>query len=251
MEEEGEGEEEEEEGEEGEEGEEEEEEEASEEEEEEEGGEEESGDAASESFLESSQDDVESASVSDRNEDTCAKCHEDGELICCETCPRAFHTECVGLSRVPRGDWFCDVCTKKRKRNASSSRRASAESGKVGGKASSRASAKATRGAAGIDGGDDVMGHCQVILRELELHPLSTDFLQPVNKRDAPDYYTVVKKPMDFNTIKEKLNFLIYKSSDAFAADIRLVFSNAVYYNGPKHQVAKDAAKLAKMFEVC
>jgi hypothetical protein len=32
-------------------------------------------------------------------------------LICCETCPATFHTECIGLSEVPVDDWFCPACT--------------------------------------------------------------------------------------------------------------------------------------------
>lgn len=179
---------------------------------------------------------TDSGSSTDPNDDVCAACGEDGELMCCETCPRAFHTECVGLMRVPRGDWFCDHCKKKQKR----AERESGPRGRTGGKSSRRGS--------GID--EDLMAVCQAVLRELETHPLSADFLNPVSKRDAPDYYKVVKKPMDFSTIKDKLNFLSYKSHDKFASDVRLVFSNAIFYNGPKHLVAKDAAKLSKVFEV-
>jgi hypothetical protein len=40
----------------------------------------------------------------------CNKCGGVGELLLCETCPKAFHVECVGLTAVPEGDWFCDDC---------------------------------------------------------------------------------------------------------------------------------------------
>ena len=46
----------------------------------------------------------------DWNDDLCRVCSDGGELICCEGCPAAFHKECVGLSKIPEGDWFCPAC---------------------------------------------------------------------------------------------------------------------------------------------
>ena len=46
----------------------------------------------------------------DWNDDLCRVCSDGGELICCEGCPGAFHKECVGLSEIPEGDWFCPTC---------------------------------------------------------------------------------------------------------------------------------------------
>lgn len=47
---------------------------------------------------------------SDKNDDICSLCHNEGELILCDTCPSAFHTSCLGLSEVADGDWFCPSC---------------------------------------------------------------------------------------------------------------------------------------------
>ena len=40
-------------------------------------------------------------------------CSEGGELLCCDTCPLAYHIHCVypPLRRIPRGNWACQVCT--------------------------------------------------------------------------------------------------------------------------------------------
>ena len=46
----------------------------------------------------------------DWNDDLCRVCSDGGELICCEGCPGAFHKECVGLTEIPEGDWFCPAC---------------------------------------------------------------------------------------------------------------------------------------------
>lgn len=44
------------------------------------------------------------------NDDLCSICEDDGELVLCDLCPRAFHQACAGLSSVPEGDWHCQFC---------------------------------------------------------------------------------------------------------------------------------------------
>ncbi|KAL0303314.1 UNVERIFIED_CONTAM: Increased DNA methylation 1 [Sesamum radiatum] len=44
------------------------------------------------------------------NDDLCSICEDGGDLLCCKNCPRAFHTECVGLSVIPQGIWYCKYC---------------------------------------------------------------------------------------------------------------------------------------------
>ncbi|KAL0460618.1 UNVERIFIED_CONTAM: Increased DNA methylation 1 [Sesamum latifolium] len=67
-------------------------------------------------------------SSTEENDDLCSICEDGGDLLCCENCPRAFHTECVGLSVIPQGIWghdfsksgftartviICDQCEKE------------------------------------------------------------------------------------------------------------------------------------------
>ncbi|KAJ6806030.1 uncharacterized protein M6B38_177175 [Iris pallida] len=47
---------------------------------------------------------------SDENDDLCSICADGGDLLLCDLCPRAFHKECVGLSSIPRCDWYCRYC---------------------------------------------------------------------------------------------------------------------------------------------
>ncbi|KAM0909373.1 hypothetical protein ACQ4PT_014837 [Festuca glaucescens] len=55
--------------------------------------------------------------TSDRqSDDLCSICSDGGELLLCDTCPRAFHRECVGLSSVPRGTWCCRYCEAREQR---------------------------------------------------------------------------------------------------------------------------------------
>ncbi|KAK6776314.1 hypothetical protein RDI58_027315 [Solanum bulbocastanum] len=48
----------------------------------------------------------------DWNSDECCLCKMDGSLICCDGCPSAFHSKCVGVasSQLPEGDWYCPEC---------------------------------------------------------------------------------------------------------------------------------------------
>ncbi|XP_057795298.1 DDT domain-containing protein PTM-like [Salvia miltiorrhiza] len=50
--------------------------------------------------------------VDDGNGDECYLCKTDGNLICCDGCPAAFHAKCVGVSSslLPEGQWCCPEC---------------------------------------------------------------------------------------------------------------------------------------------
>ena len=47
-------------------------------------------------------------------DDYCDVCSTGGELLCCDGCPRTFHVECVGLRKIPRGNWLCQHCTESK-----------------------------------------------------------------------------------------------------------------------------------------
>lgn len=48
----------------------------------------------------------------DGNNDECRLCGMDGTLICCDGCPSAYHSRCIGLSKafLPEGVWYCPEC---------------------------------------------------------------------------------------------------------------------------------------------
>ncbi|KAJ4414800.1 Transcriptional activator spt7 [Gnomoniopsis sp. IMI 355080] len=70
------------------------------------------------------------------------------------------------------------------------------------------------------------------VLSELKAHTeYSTPFLTKVNKRDAPDYYSVIKQPMDLGTMTKKLKQLQYKSKAEFVTDLNLIWDNCLRYN--------------------
>ncbi|KAL5596747.1 hypothetical protein BROUX41_006562 [Berkeleyomyces rouxiae] len=70
------------------------------------------------------------------------------------------------------------------------------------------------------------------VLTELKAHTeYSTPFLTRVNKREAPDYYNIIKQPMDLGTMTKKLKGLVFKSKADFVADLNLIWDNCLKYN--------------------
>ena len=64
-------------------------------------------------------------------------------------------------------------------------------------------------------------------------------FAEPVDpvKLGLPDYFHVIKQPMDFRTIGEKLSNGVYTWPNQFKADMELVFRNCTAYNPPGDSV--------------
>ncbi|CAK9098049.1 Histone acetyltransferase HAC1 [Durusdinium trenchii] len=77
-------------------------------------------------------------------------------------------------------------------------------------------------------------------------------FLKPVDPiaMEIPDYHDVIKHPMDFTTIKRRLEGGYYKTMNAFASDVLLVYDNAILYNPETvegfgvHETAKEYAQI-------
>jgi hypothetical protein len=77
-------------------------------------------------------------------------------------------------------------------------------------------------------------------LKESEL------FHEPVDikKYNIPDYYDIIKHPMDFRTIKNKLDKLMYSNFKEFCSDIDLTFNNCFIYNGEESDCGKMCANV-------
>ncbi|XP_029411233.1 protein polybromo-1 isoform X24 [Nannospalax galili] len=68
------------------------------------------------------------------------------------------------------------------------------------------------------------------------------------SKVQYPDYYAIIKEPIDLKTIAQRIQNGSYKSIHAMAKDIDLLAKNAKTYNEPGSQVFKDANSIKKIF---
>ena len=50
-------------------------------------------------------------------------------------------------------------------------------------------------------------------------------------KRDAPDYYDVIKNPMDLGTMLRNVKSSRYKTKAQFMRDLDLIWDNCLIYN--------------------
>ncbi|XP_042563729.1 protein polybromo-1 isoform X5 [Clupea harengus] len=68
------------------------------------------------------------------------------------------------------------------------------------------------------------------------------------SKVQYPDYYEIIKDPIDLKTIAQRIQMGFYRSPHAMSKDIDLLVKNAKTYNEPGSQVFKDANTLKKVF---
>ncbi|XP_030633030.1 polybromo 1, like [Chanos chanos] len=68
------------------------------------------------------------------------------------------------------------------------------------------------------------------------------------SKLHYPDYYAIIKEPIDLRTIAQRIQMGHYKSINAMAKDVELLTKNAKTYNEPGSQVFKDANTIKKVF---
>ncbi|KAM5268246.1 bromodomain adjacent to zinc finger domain protein 2B isoform 25-T36 [Hipposideros larvatus] len=90
---------------------------------------------------------------------------------------------------------------------------------------------------------------CSMILTEMETHEDAWPFLLPVNLKLVPGYKKVIKKPMDFSTIREKLSSGQYPDLESFALDVRLVFDNCETFNEDDSDIGRAGHSMRKYFE--
>uniref|UniRef100_A0A4W4EDK0 Protein polybromo-1 n=1 Tax=Electrophorus electricus TaxID=8005 RepID=A0A4W4EDK0_ELEEL len=77
---------------------------------------------------------------------------------------------------------------------------------------------------------------------------ISELFQRLPSKIQYPDYYAIIKDPIDLKTIAQRIQIGYYKSVNHMAKDIDLLVRNAKTYNEPGSQVFKDANNIKKIF---
>lgn len=219
------------------------------------------------------------------NKVTCLVCRKgdnDEFLLLCDGCDRGCHIYChrPKMEAVPEGDWFCAVClaqqveeeytqrpgflkrgqkrkssfpltftegdSRRRRRRRMLSR--NRESPAVSQYPEDRLSPSKRRRLSMRSHHSDLT-FCEIILMEMESHDAAWPFLEPVNPRLVSGYRRVIKNPMDFSTMRERLLRGGYTSSEEFAADALLVFDNCQTFNEDDSEVGKAGHIMRRFFE--
>ncbi|KAG5514521.1 hypothetical protein RHGRI_035808 [Rhododendron griersonianum] len=82
------------------------------------------------------------------------------------------------------------------------------------------------------------------LLKAMNDHPDAWPFKEPVDARDVPDYYDIIKDPMDLKTMSKRVESeQYYVTFEMFVADARRMFANARTYNSPETIYYKCASR--------
>ena len=97
-----------------------------------------------------------------------------------------------------------------------------------------------------------IKSKCGEVLKGLQTHQHGWVFNCPVDPDELglPDYFQIIKKPMDLGTIQKKLDSGSYHAIEEFAGDVFLTFDNAMTYNEDGSVVYDMAKELKTKFEV-
>ena len=95
---------------------------------------------------------------------------------------------------------------------------------------------------------------CEKVLSELLKPKYSMHawpFLTPVDPvaLNIPTYHSIVKKPMDFGTVKIKLDQGQYENAKEFDLDVRLVFQNCYKFNPPNDPIHQHGRQLESIYD--
>uniref|UniRef100_A0A8B9MPG2 Bromodomain testis-specific protein n=1 Tax=Accipiter nisus TaxID=211598 RepID=A0A8B9MPG2_9AVES len=73
----------------------------------------------------------------------------------------------------------------------------------------------------------------RVVMKAMWRHNFSWPFHQPVDAAalNLPDYYSIIKKPMDLSTIKKRLEHNYYTKAAECIEDFKTMFLNCYIYN--------------------
>ena len=91
---------------------------------------------------------------------------------------------------------------------------------------------------------------CMEILKPLQNHQNGWVFNVPVDpvELNLPDYFEVIKRPMDLGTVQRRLDSGNFHSLEDFVSDVNLTFDNAMTYNQEGSVVYNMAKEMKDQF---
>jgi bromodomain-containing factor 1 len=95
------------------------------------------------------------------------------------------------------------------------------------------------------------MNRCYSYIQQLKKSPNAEPFLEPVNpiKLGIPDYFDVVKEPMDLSTVEKNLRTNQYSTVNQFHADINKIWMNSYRYNQKGSDIYRLTTEMEKLYK--
>ncbi|XP_037831153.1 protein kinase C-binding protein 1 isoform X2 [Kryptolebias marmoratus] len=183
-----------------------------------------------------------------RNDFYCWLCHREGQVLCCELCPRVYHAKCLKLPDEPEGDWFCPECEKITVAECIETQ--------------SKAMMILT-----IDQLSYLLKFALQKMKQPGDHPRLSSrsphaassqrktfnwtepFQKPVSLEQHPDYAEYIFHPMDLCTLEKNIKKKMYGCTEAFLADTKWILHNCIIYNGANHKLTATAKVIVKICE--
>uniref|UniRef100_H3AV84 Transcription initiation factor TFIID subunit 1 n=1 Tax=Latimeria chalumnae TaxID=7897 RepID=H3AV84_LATCH len=86
------------------------------------------------------------------------------------------------------------------------------------------------------------------IINDMRDHSNTYPFHMPVNAKVVKDYYKIIPRPMDLQTLRENVRRRMYPSREEFREHVELIVKNSATYNGVKHPLTQIAQT---MLDLC
>uniref|UniRef100_A0A8C6NQ32 Zinc finger MYND-type containing 8 n=1 Tax=Nothobranchius furzeri TaxID=105023 RepID=A0A8C6NQ32_NOTFU len=161
-----------------------------------------------------------------RNDFYCWLCHREGQVLCCELCPRVYHAKCLKLPAEPEGDWFCPECEKI-----------------------TVAECIETQSKAMMMLMTDQLSYLLMFALQKMKQPGTEPFQKPVSLEQHHDYAEYIFHPMDLCTLEKNIKKKMYGCTEAFLADTKWILHNCIIYNGANHKLTATAKVIVKICE--
>ncbi|XP_058124580.1 nucleosome-remodeling factor subunit NURF301 isoform X2 [Anopheles coustani] len=143
--------------------------------------------------------------------------------ICCDKCQDWFHGRCVGILQCEANNIDEYICPNCHKNNAINFANMKALSLKE-------------------------FDNLKKLIKQIQQHKSAWPFMEPVDPNEAPDYYRVIKEPMDLQKIEGKVDSKAYQTLSEFIGDMTKIFDNCRYYNPKESPFFRCAESLESFF---
>ena len=92
----------------------------------------------------------------------------------------------------------------------------------------------------------DLSAIFETVTNNLIAVPTAWPFCHPVSPHSFPDYSNVIKNPMWYEMIRDKCRSFSYRNRNEFVADIDLVKTNCISYNGEFTMLSENVQQLCE-----